>query len=196
MLDVADALDPSSDYDALVLGVSISEKKLRKNIHTRLIARLRHGMIREAEHLHASGVSFKRLEMLGLEYRYLGRYLQNKLTKLEMTTKLEKEIWHYAKRQMTWFRKDKAIQWVKTRKSAELEIDRFLKTGMYKPIDEGQRSKEGGFPLLRKRKIIRYFSYPCENSICPLTLAIIFLYEAKDKTDSFEKKTSCFSAFF
>jgi tRNA dimethylallyltransferase len=123
-----EALNPSSDYDVLILGVSISEKKLHENIHRRLVTRLRHGMIREVERLHENGLSFKRLESLGLEYRYLGRYLHGKLTKQEMAAELEKEIRRYAKRQMTWFRKNKSIRWIKTEREAEKEIKNFLKS--------------------------------------------------------------------
>ena len=92
-------------------------------------------MIREAERLRAGGLSFKRFEMLGLEYRYLGRYLQGKLTKQEMTEELENEIWHYAKRQMTWFRKNRSIRWIKTEREAEKEIRTFFKTKTYKSAD-------------------------------------------------------------
>ncbi len=126
VIDAREALNPSSDYDVLILGVSISEKKLRGNIHRRLIARLRHGMVHEAKQLRKTGLSFKRFETLGLEYRYLGRYLQGRLTKQQMTVELEKEIWRYAKRQMTWFRKNKTIRWIKTERQAEKEIRKFL----------------------------------------------------------------------
>jgi tRNA dimethylallyltransferase len=116
-----------SDYDTLTLGVKISEKKLRENIHRRFIARLRHGMVREVARLHENSVSWRRLESFGLEYRYLAQYLQGKLKKPAMTQKLETEIRHYAKRQMTWFKRDKTIHWVKNAMEAERVIRRFLK---------------------------------------------------------------------
>jgi len=68
-------------------------------------------MIAEAKKLHAGGLSWKRMEELGLEYRYLSRHLKHQISKDEMTHLLEKEIWRYAKRQMTWFKRDKNIQW-------------------------------------------------------------------------------------
>jgi tRNA dimethylallyltransferase len=49
---------------------------------------------------------------LGLEYRYASLYLQGKLKKEEMIEKLNTEIWHFAKRQKTWFKRDKSILWV------------------------------------------------------------------------------------
>lgn len=56
-------------------------------------------MIKEVENLHNSGVSWKRMNDFGLEYRYVSMYLQGKLKKEEMIEKLNTEIWHFAKRQ-------------------------------------------------------------------------------------------------
>jgi tRNA dimethylallyltransferase len=126
--DANDALNKESDYDFLKIGVSIDPKKLEKNIRTRLIKRFRQGMLREVKNLHEKdGVSWKRLDDLGLEYRYIGRYLRGLILKKEMMEQLEKEINRYAKRQMTWFRKDKNIRWVETEKEALKLAQVFLK---------------------------------------------------------------------
>lgn len=69
-------------------------------------------MITEVKKLYAGGLSWKRMEELGLEYKYLALFLQNKISKSEMLAKLQTEIWRYAKRQMTWFRRDKRIFWL------------------------------------------------------------------------------------
>ena len=87
------------------------QKKLKSRIRARLTARMRRGMIAEARRLHARGLSYKRMESLGLEYRYLARFLQNKITRQEMLTDLEREIWHYAKRQLTYWKRNKGIKW-------------------------------------------------------------------------------------
>lgn len=68
-------------------------------------------MLAEVKTLHKQGVSWERLESFGLEYRYLSRLLQNKLSKQEMFEQLECEINKYAKRQMTWFKRDLRIHW-------------------------------------------------------------------------------------
>ncbi len=86
-------------------------------------------MIKEAEKLHENGLSWKRMNELGLEYRYLASYLQNKITKEEMVTKLNTEIWHYARRQMTWFKRDRRIKWLDGNKKARYfpeEVSRAL----------------------------------------------------------------------
>jgi len=85
--------------------LDLDDNVLKKRIHDRLMKRLDNGMIEEVETLHKEGVSWERLEALGLEYRYLALYLQDKFTKEDMLTQLEFAIWHYAKRQRTWFKK-------------------------------------------------------------------------------------------
>lgn len=113
--------------DILILGISRPKKKLNKLIYSRLIKRLKNGMIAEVKKLHQRGIPWKRLEEFGLEYRYIAFFLQNKITKEEATEKLQKEIEHYAKRQMTWFRKDKRIHWIKNLKQVEKLVKNFLK---------------------------------------------------------------------
>ena len=111
----------SSPYQTLKIGIVLSDAVLRKNITIRLFVRIREGMIAEARRLHRQGLSWKRMEELGLEYRYLARYLQNKISKTEMISQLETTIWHYAKRQKTWFKKDKEIKWFNPRETAKIE---------------------------------------------------------------------------
>ena len=101
---------PEQKYDVLWLG--LNPKNLQKNIRIRLFARIRAGMIREAKKLHEGGLSYKRMEELGLEYRYLALLLQKKLTKQEFEVQLERAIRQYAKRQARWFRRNKDIRWV------------------------------------------------------------------------------------
>jgi len=103
-------------YDALWLGLNPPPKRSQKNIHIRLFARIRAGMIAEARRLHARGLPYKRMEELGLEYRYLARLLQNKITNKEFLEQLEREINRYAKRQVRWFKSNKDIHWIKTHK--------------------------------------------------------------------------------
>jgi tRNA dimethylallyltransferase len=88
---------------------------LRKRIHTRLLSRIKGGMVGEAKKLHSTGLSWRRMDELGLEYRYLARYLRGTISKADMIVQLENEIWHYAKRQRTWWKRNPDIHWA-TRK--------------------------------------------------------------------------------
>lgn len=100
-------------YNVDWIGLTLPDKILKERIKTRLLKRIKGGMVKEVARLHDKGVSWKRLESLGLEYKYLALFLQDKISKAEMTEILEKEIWHYAKRQMTWFKKNKEVRWRK-----------------------------------------------------------------------------------
>ena len=119
------------NYEFLQIGLKRDNQKLKEKIKERLLKRLGVGMIAEAKKLHhppiGKKLSWKRMEELGLEYKYLAIYLQNKLNKKEMIEQLNKAIWHYAKRQKTWFKKDKRINWFNPDKSEEKQrINRLI----------------------------------------------------------------------
>jgi len=113
-------------FNVLIIGVKKSPQELRKLIRKRLLRRLKKGMIAEVKKLKKSGLSWKRLEEFGLEYKYLALYLQKKMNYQEMLKRLQKEIEHFAKRQMTWFKHDKKIHWVKNLREAEKLVKDFL----------------------------------------------------------------------
>lgn len=108
-------------YEFVQIGINLPEKELRERINKRLTSRIKKGMIKEAENLRKSGLSLKRMRELGLEYRFLADYLDKKISKEEMIQKLQTEIWKYAKRQMTWFKRDKRIKWFNPDKISEIE---------------------------------------------------------------------------
>ncbi|OHA19213.1 MAG: tRNA (adenosine(37)-N6)-dimethylallyltransferase MiaA [Candidatus Taylorbacteria bacterium RIFCSPHIGHO2_01_FULL_45_63] len=122
----ADKMHPP--YNTLFIGLTLPKEELQKRIHHRLLKRLKQGMIKEAQLLHKKGLLFKRMEELGLEYRYLALYLKKQISKTEMIEKLETEIWRYARRQMTWFKRDKRIRWFSPTQTKQIksEVKRFL----------------------------------------------------------------------
>ncbi len=116
-----------SQYNVLKIGVKLSKDELKERIHERLLGRIKQGMIAEVKRLHKQGVSWQRLDDFGLEYRWISRYLRGLITKEEMLERLELEINHYAKRQMTWFKKDKEIIWKKDYKKIKKQVADWLK---------------------------------------------------------------------
>ncbi len=92
-------------YDIEWIYLDFPDEELKNRIHTRLLKRMKQGMLKEVEQLHEKGLSWKRLEALGLEYRFVALYLQDKLSKQDMLVQLDTAIWQYAKRQRTWFKK-------------------------------------------------------------------------------------------
>ena len=99
-------------YKVQWIGIKPDDRTLRGKIHTRLLQRMKQGMVQEAKRLHKEGLSYKRMSELGLEYRYLALYLQKKITKPQLLDKIEQGNWHYAKRQMTYWRRNKDITWM------------------------------------------------------------------------------------
>lgn len=114
-------------FDSLILGITYERNIINQRIDKRLKNRIdREGMIEEIANLKKSGLSWKRLEDFGLEYRYVAKYLKKKLSYNEMITQLETATHQFAKRQMTWFNKRKDITWIKNKKEAEKLIKQFL----------------------------------------------------------------------
>ncbi len=120
-------------YRTLWLGMSLPPATLKQRIHRRLLKRFRQGMLAEAKRLHASGLSWKRFYELGLEYRFLADYLQNKLSRQEMVAGLEHAIRRYARRQLAWWRKNKNIRWLKGPADAERHVRGFLAARTHHP---------------------------------------------------------------
>ena len=128
-------------FEVLKIGLKIPDEILKERIKKRLLSRIKKGMIKEVLSLHEDKkISWKRLESFGLEYKYVSHYLQKiknlpnlilEKEKREMIEKLNTEIWHFAKRQNTWFKRDPNIIWInplsKSDKSKTLkEIKKFL----------------------------------------------------------------------
>ena len=95
------------------IGIKLSEKELKRRIEKRLKKMFRDGLLNEVKKLRKQGISWKRLYELGFEYKYPSLFLQGKISKTEMLDKMLLENWHYAKRQMTWFKRDKRIKWLR-----------------------------------------------------------------------------------
>jgi tRNA dimethylallyltransferase len=98
-------------YDFIKIGIKVPDEKLRRKIRTRLRNRMRGGMAIEIYNLHKKGVPWRRFMELGFDQKYVALYLQKKISNKEMLDELMKSNWNYAKRQKTWFYRDKEIAW-------------------------------------------------------------------------------------
>lgn len=115
------------DMRVLKIGLGVPRKLLYDRIDRRVDQRLQRGMIAEVQKLHRAGLSWKRLDAFGLEYRYIAQYLRGQLTKQEMAARLKGAIHAFARRQLTWWRKEKDIHWITTSAKAERLVRNFLK---------------------------------------------------------------------
>lgn len=101
----------TQNFDILKIGLTVSREILYKKIDSRLDSRFSQGLIEEAENLYRHGLSFKRMRQLGLEYGILANYLDGKITKDGMVNILKIKIHQFAKRQLTWFKKEEGVNW-------------------------------------------------------------------------------------
>lgn len=113
-------------YPILIFGIDIPRKDLVKKIDTRVDQRIKAGMIEEVEDLIADGVDPKWLDNLGLEYRYLSKYVTGELSRQQTIEQLKSVSHQFARRQMTWFKRNHDIIWIKNKPQAEKEIKKFL----------------------------------------------------------------------
>ena len=123
--------ESSPRYNVLQLGMTFDRDTLYRRIGERLDDRIKAGMIEEVEGVMKLGATPEFLEKLGLEYRYTYRYITGQYSSFaDYRAELYKEICHFAKRQMTWFRKEKSIIWLDTAGDTFAEarelIDRFM----------------------------------------------------------------------
>jgi len=115
-------------YDAMIIGLDCPRSVLKQRIAKRITDRLEgQKMVEEVEKLKVDGLSWKRLESFGLEYKFISLYLQKKLTYEDMTEKLTIATNQFSKRQATWFKRwekqGAKINWL----SDEAEIEKLVK---------------------------------------------------------------------
>ena len=100
-------------FESLRLGVSWPREVLGRRIDERLERRLEQGMIEEVQRLMDEGATTEFLLGLGLEYRFITQYLIGEIPDRQvMLDKLAIAIKQFAKRQMTWFRRNPEIVWL------------------------------------------------------------------------------------
>ena len=98
-------------YNYHVFVVNMDREKLYERINHRVDMMVDAGLIEEVKDICKRYNSFP-TAMQGLGYKEVVEYLENKTSKEEMIDKIKKESRHYAKRQLTWFRKDKDFIWL------------------------------------------------------------------------------------
>ena len=97
-----------SPYSFVYIGLNPDNSE--KRIYIRLLKRLPE-IIRECKKLHERGLTYKRMHELGLEYRFTAMYLKGEINKKELVEKLNIAIRQYAKRQMTYWKRNSNIEW-------------------------------------------------------------------------------------
>ncbi len=98
-------------YCVATIGIAVPLDELKVRIQRRLKERMRAGLVAEVKALRAT-LPDRRLRALGLEYAWVTRYLRGEIGKAELESGLAQAIYQFARRQMTWFRRNSSIRWI------------------------------------------------------------------------------------
>ncbi len=113
-------------FSTLMLGVAVPPTALRRRINQRIDAMEKAGLAREVRKL-VKKYSSKANALDAIGYREIIQYLEGNATLKQALDEMKISTWHYAKRQMTWFKKDATVRWIKNQKEALAQIKNFLK---------------------------------------------------------------------
>ena len=112
-------------YEYKVFAITMDREKLYERIEQRVDSMIEQGLIEEVKQILNKYHTFP-TAMQGLGYKEVVEYLEGSCTKEEMIEKIKKETRHYAKRQLTWFRKNKETIWLDGEKSTDENVSIIL----------------------------------------------------------------------
>lgn len=109
-------------YNYKIFAIDVEREILYDRINKRVDLMIDEGLEEEVKSILNRYKDFP-TAMQGLGYKEVVEYLKNNLTKEEMIDKIKMETRRYAKRQLTWFRKNKEIKWIDAAKGLETNIE-------------------------------------------------------------------------
>ena len=112
-------------FNVLQIGIKIDREKLYKKIDKRVDKMIKIGLIKETKKL-SKKYSFDLPAMSGIGYYEIGQYLENKISLEEAIQKIKFRTHKYARRQMTWFKRDEKTEWVRSYGEAKKLVSEFL----------------------------------------------------------------------
>ena len=111
-------------FDILQIGIKLPQEKLQERINKRVEEMLKLGLEKEVKNLVKKyGLKIPPMQTIG--YQEWQNFFQNKASKKEVSEKIKLRTIQFAKRQITWFKKDKRIKWIKNYREAEQLIKKF-----------------------------------------------------------------------
>lgn len=99
-------------YDAVFFCLTMDRQKLYSRIDRRVDAMMEAGLLREVQNLRGMGYTEKDVSMQGLGYKQLLQYLDGRYTLEQAVAEIKTQTRHFAKRQLTWFRREKNVTWI------------------------------------------------------------------------------------
>ncbi len=118
-------------FNLLMIGINSPNDILKKKITERIKEMTKDGLVKEVKNLVKKyGFQAKPFDAIG--YREIIEYIKGKISLEEAIELMIKNTWHYAKRQITWFKKDKKVRWLESQIEAEVLVKQFLNSGIKK----------------------------------------------------------------
>ncbi len=99
-------------YDALVIGLNMDREMLYDRINRRVDIMIEGGLLREVQDILSMGIERNSTAMQAIGYKELTEYIDGKISMEESVEKIKQESRRYAKRQMTWLRRNEDINWL------------------------------------------------------------------------------------
>ena len=116
-------------FNILQIGIKIDREKLCKKIDSRVDEMIKNGLVKETKKL-SKKYSFNLPAMSGIGYFEIGQFLKNKINLDDAIQKIKFRTHQYARRQMTWFKKDERIEWVENYSETKKMVKKFLKNNL------------------------------------------------------------------
>ncbi len=114
------------DVDPLILAPKRTREELHARIDQAVEKMVERGWMDEVRRLHAKGIAWDAPAMTSIGYRELGAYVRGERTLEEAIACVKRATKQYAKRQMTWFRKEPRIHWVGSQDEAMALVKRWM----------------------------------------------------------------------
>ena len=112
-------------YNVLQVGITIDREELYKKINRRVEEMMKEGLLEEVRELKKKYTN--RIQaMTGIGYRQMCMYISKEISLKEAVGLIKRDTRRYAKRQMTWLKRDKTIEWIKNYQEAEEIVKKFV----------------------------------------------------------------------
>lgn len=113
-------------FDVLQIAPAIDREELYKRINTRVLTMMKNGLEAEVKNL-VQKYSWDTQALSGIGYREFRPYFEGSVSLDSVVTEIQKDTRRYAKRQLTWFKADSRVRWVKNTAEAQSLVKKFLK---------------------------------------------------------------------
>lgn len=117
----------SPDFDFLQIGIKLPRETLYQRIERKVEEMYKRGLVKETKKLLSAEYDFSGPAFSALGYKHILSYLKNKITLKAALELMKRDTKHFAKRQLTWFKRNRKIHWVENYPQAESRIQNFLK---------------------------------------------------------------------